>query len=88
MNVNNYAIEFKKCPGKKIFFRISIERYMKRAGKTFSCPWLLIHYLFDEKAVPLEEKVLLLISVVFLGDGHPVYGSDICLIYNDFPGFA
>ena len=29
---------------------------MKRAGKTFSFPWLFIYPLFDKRTVPLREN--------------------------------
>ena len=29
---------------------------MKRAGKTFSCPWLLIHWLFNKRTIPIREN--------------------------------
>ena len=29
---------------------------MKRAGKTFSCPWLFIYPLFTKRTVPLGEN--------------------------------
>ena len=33
-----------------------VSKNMKRAGKAFSCPWLLIYPLFKKRTVPLGEN--------------------------------
>ena len=55
----NYAIKFCKCFRKKIL--LFVYRYqkmlnMKKAGKTFTCPWLFIYLLFQKRTVPLGEN--------------------------------
>ena len=46
----NYAIKFYKYFGNKLMLNV------KRAGKTFSCPELFIHLLFNKRTIPLREN--------------------------------
>ena len=55
----NFAIKFEERFRKENFterLSTNFSLHIKRAGKIFSCPWMLFHRLFSTKTVLLEEN--------------------------------
>ena len=62
---------FAECPSKNVF------RCMKTAGKTFSCPWLFNHLLFNKITIPYRENTSN--RTYFIDGNYSMDNFEVCL---------